>query len=149
MTNPRPSRTPAARREYYQDNADYIRAYMQEYHKIHAEDRNRRRRDRHLNRNHPVQPKDLKIKKPVPVNAGYKGLQFITKKDKLVIIEYPDVANPDRMSKTEFSKWGSDDFPAGTRVWIDGKEIPMQMTLMEAEIDAQKPQGGCGGDEPW
>jgi hypothetical protein len=48
---------------------------------------------------------------------------------KPVSLEYPGGAYPDHMSKTEFNRWRPGDFPEGTRVWINGQEVGMQMEL--------------------
>ena len=42
---------------------------------------------------------------------------------KVVKVEYPDCEKIDKMTRAEYHRWRWSDWPAGTRVWINGVRV--------------------------
>jgi hypothetical protein len=136
-----PSRTPEARVEYRKNNAERIAEYMRNYNEKHAvelaEKKAVRRAEKLAAENEAERERRLVMKRKSDKNfrdrqIAQLGSSHPATHVKRVTIQYPDCAELDRMSKAEFGRWKPDAFPPGTRVWIDGQELPMQMILMEA-----------------
>ena len=47
----------------------------------------------------------------------------VPRRHRRVMVEYPCCAYPDWMSKHEYDRWTTSDWPDGTRIWIDGELV--------------------------